>query len=179
MNKFTRKRIIDAFTQLVSEYGYENVNVAMIIKRAEVGKTTFYRYFKDKRDVMFAHCQNLYDTALENKECHTFKDLSIILFRETENNMDILALLDTIGYDSYNDFLYKYMFKRGKEIIEKSWGRSLTKAEEFKVSMFSAGCAKILQEWACGKYHEMSAEQAGEIVSTWISDRYNVLLDDA
>ena len=63
MNKFTRKRIIDAFTQLVSEYGYENVNVAMIIKRAEVGKTTFYRYFKDKRDVMFAHCQNLYDTA--------------------------------------------------------------------------------------------------------------------
>jgi len=37
--------IISAFSALVAERSYEEVTVEMIIRRAEVSKTTFYRYF--------------------------------------------------------------------------------------------------------------------------------------
>ena len=49
MNKWTKKRIIDAFSALVARCGYDEITVEMILKEAEVSKTTFYRYFHDRQ----------------------------------------------------------------------------------------------------------------------------------
>ena len=68
-NKWTRQRILDAFTQLVTEAGYENVTLVMIREKAEVGKTTFYRYFKDKADLLDAHYRAIYDDAFSDENC--------------------------------------------------------------------------------------------------------------
>src|SRR5690625_5790300 len=46
--------IVSAAFQLFAEHGFENVTVAAIAERAEVGRTTFFRYFGDKQQVLFA-----------------------------------------------------------------------------------------------------------------------------
>ena len=50
----TREAIVDASMTLFAERGFDGVTVAEIADRAEVGRTTFFRYFTDKAEVLFA-----------------------------------------------------------------------------------------------------------------------------
>ncbi|MFC4592136.1 TetR/AcrR family transcriptional regulator [Sphaerisporangium corydalis] len=49
-----RDEIIAAAYELFSERDYADVTVADIADRAKVGRTTFFRYFGDKQEVIFA-----------------------------------------------------------------------------------------------------------------------------
>jgi AcrR family transcriptional regulator len=57
-----RQRIIQAAHELFLERGFDDVSVGDIAERAEVGRTTFFRHFRDKQEVVFAREQELLDT---------------------------------------------------------------------------------------------------------------------
>jgi AcrR family transcriptional regulator len=48
-----RERLVRAALDLFSEQGYENTGVAQIAERAGLTKSTYFRHFKDKREVLF------------------------------------------------------------------------------------------------------------------------------
>jgi len=48
----TRHRILDAAVDLYQEQGVRETSVSQVIGRSGVGRTTFYRYFKDQDDVL-------------------------------------------------------------------------------------------------------------------------------
>jgi hypothetical protein len=48
-----RQRIIEAARELFLERGFDGVSVGDIAERAEVGRTTFFRHFGDKQEVVF------------------------------------------------------------------------------------------------------------------------------
>lgn len=56
-----RQRIIAAADALFAARGFDAVSVGDIVERAEVGRTTFFRYFGDKQEVVFAREQELLD----------------------------------------------------------------------------------------------------------------------
>ena len=60
-----RSRIIDAADALFAERGFDNVSVTDIAERAEVGRTTFFRYFGDKTEVVFAKEQAMFDAIAD------------------------------------------------------------------------------------------------------------------
>ncbi|MFG2720899.1 helix-turn-helix domain-containing protein [Streptomyces sp. NPDC048416] len=47
------ERLAAAALDLFEEHGYENTTVIEIAERAGLTKSTFFRYFKDKREVLF------------------------------------------------------------------------------------------------------------------------------
>ncbi|NBE95270.1 TetR family transcriptional regulator [Nonomuraea sp. KC401] len=49
-----RNAIVTAAYELFGERGFDDVTVTQIAERAEVGRTTFFRYFGDKQEVVFA-----------------------------------------------------------------------------------------------------------------------------
>lgn len=57
-----RQRIVKAAEELFLERGFDAVTVGDIAERAEVGRTTFFRLFGDKQEVVFARQQELLDT---------------------------------------------------------------------------------------------------------------------
>lgn len=58
-----RQRIIEAARELFLERGFDGVSVGDIAERAEVGRTTFFRHFGDKQEVVFAREQELLDAV--------------------------------------------------------------------------------------------------------------------
>jgi AcrR family transcriptional regulator len=60
-----RERLVLAALDLFAEQGYDNTTVTQIANRAGLTKTTFFRHFPDKREVLFAgqeaHAQLLAD----------------------------------------------------------------------------------------------------------------------
>jgi AcrR family transcriptional regulator len=49
-----RERLVRAAIDLFAEQGYDSTAVAQIAERAGLTKTTFFRHFPDKREVLFA-----------------------------------------------------------------------------------------------------------------------------
>ncbi len=49
-----RMRLVRAAIDLFTEQGYDSTTVAQIAERAGLTKTTFFRHFPDKREVLFA-----------------------------------------------------------------------------------------------------------------------------
>ncbi|MFE1800305.1 TetR/AcrR family transcriptional regulator [Streptomyces sp. NPDC059517] len=59
----TRERLQDAALELF-EYGYDNTTAAQIAQRAGTSKSTFFRHFTDKREVLFAGTGEITDRAV-------------------------------------------------------------------------------------------------------------------
>jgi AcrR family transcriptional regulator len=53
--RLVQQRIIKAADDLFAAKGFDSVSVTDIAARADVGRTTFFRYFGDKVEVVFAH----------------------------------------------------------------------------------------------------------------------------
>jgi len=177
MNKNeTKKHVVDVFSRLVDKYGYDQISVTMLIKEAHIGRTTFYRYFRDKEDVLEASYQMLYDKEIAL--CTNFRDLACAILKNVEANPEQAAMYGKLSRTPYRDFVYNYMYKRGKAIIEKNWKRKLTAVEEFHLSFFCAGGARITEEWTTSdKYRDMTAEQAADEIMLMSDPRYMVTFE--
>ncbi|RTR27201.1 TetR/AcrR family transcriptional regulator [Shewanella atlantica] len=62
----SRSRIQQALAGLLKDKDYCDITVAELIKKADVGKTTFYRHYERKLDVFLAMHHSLFDTLLED-----------------------------------------------------------------------------------------------------------------
>ncbi|MFD0205097.1 MULTISPECIES: TetR family transcriptional regulator [Saccharothrix] len=58
-----REQIVTAAFELFAERGFAAVTVTDIAERAEVGRTTFFRYFGDKQEVVFSDEQAIVEKA--------------------------------------------------------------------------------------------------------------------
>src|SRR5450631_2398912 len=77
-----RGRLERAAMELYVERGFEQTTVAEIAKRAGLTERTFFRYFADKREVLFGGS----------------KDLEELLTREVAEAPVSLAPLDAVAY---------------------------------------------------------------------------------
>jgi AcrR family transcriptional regulator len=61
-----RDRLGRAALELIAERGYDQTTVAEIARRAGLTERTFFRYFADKREVLFAGSKDLEDRLVES-----------------------------------------------------------------------------------------------------------------
>nr|WP_307955391.1 TetR/AcrR family transcriptional regulator [Shewanella putrefaciens] len=54
-------KVLNAFKEMLKQQDYRDIAVADIAYKADVGRTTFYRYFKRKLDILIALHQNIFE----------------------------------------------------------------------------------------------------------------------
>lgn len=91
----TRQAIQRALIELILEKGYDAVTVSDVIDRADVGRSTFYAHFTDKRDVLF---DNLEELAVFLKAgCRTEPErlfaFSLPMFEHVDEQRDLARVL--------------------------------------------------------------------------------------
>ncbi|GAA2873966.1 helix-turn-helix domain-containing protein [Streptomyces mexicanus] len=60
----TRGRLEQAALELFTEQGYDRTTIAQIARRANLTERSFYRWFTDKREVLFGGSEELQDRLL-------------------------------------------------------------------------------------------------------------------
>jgi len=76
--EITRREIVNAAVELISEYGYQNTTMKKIAKKAGVGDATIYKYFTTKDKILLAYYEiKAVDTVKEIKEIESFSEFSL------------------------------------------------------------------------------------------------------
>jgi AcrR family transcriptional regulator len=89
----SEERLTAAALRLFREQGFENTSVVEIARRARVTNRTFFRYFSDKREVLFADADELRAALVEGvlRAPHTADPLRVVVLTLAHHDWEGLA----------------------------------------------------------------------------------------
>lgn len=121
--RVTRQRIVEAAEDLFYANGFNNVSVSDIAARADVGRTTFFRYFGDKQEVVFAKEQQMLD-AIAGHAGQVFVGTAHTAGEALEQLRPIVldccerATVDLEGYARHVQLLEQHLELRARDALK-------------------------------------------------------------
>ena len=150
----TLKAIMEAFNRLITRMDFHKISVEMIMEEAGVSRSTFYRYFKDKYDVMNANFKNVLDYYIEPHRSSGYRDLCYHLFEYGQKNLKIFKrALESKGFNSFSNFIYEYSYNMALKITRLNRaGAGFTPVEELQVDVFCNGICAVYRNIVNQRY---------------------------
>lgn len=139
--------IMQAMLKVVRQHSFEKITVQMILDEAQVSRSTFYRYYNDKYDLVNQYYQNhvraLYETHHSWHEC-----MGGIYQFMGENRIYFSKVLEIEGPHSFWEFFYQFSFKYTETCFLQST-KDTTLPEQDRVTMefFIMGQVFIVKQW--------------------------------
>jgi len=157
-------RLQDAAIELYGERGYDKVTVAEIAERAGLTRRTFFRYFEDKREVLFFGAETL----------EAFVRDDILLGKP---GTPVLAAVATafLGVARHADDDAAFAdFARRRHALTRAYAE-LRERELSKLASLASACAAALRRRGCGEPAASLAAEAGVAAfkvgfGRWIDD---------
>lgn len=125
----TRKVLQDALIELILEKEFEKITVQDVIKRANVGRSTFYLHFKDTEDLFLSGFENLWSLfdkhlSLQTTPKASVWDLSLIVFQHAHTYGNIYrALVGRQGEQLMSAHMYKYLSALMQDSLKEQWSQ--------------------------------------------------------
>ena len=121
--RLVRQRIVEAADELFAARGFDNVSVSDIAAQADVGRTTFFRYFGDKQEVVFAQEQQMLDAIAEVAQQELFPVARTATEAVEQLRPIVVALCDraTADLDAYarhSLLLEQHLELRGRDAVK-------------------------------------------------------------
>lgn len=166
MQQLTKAHIVESFNELLREYPFEKITAKMIIDRAGISKSTFYRFFLDKHDVLYYNYKNNIDQWVKKQHCKSWEELFVCVYasslsdRAREKNA-----LAYNGEDSYFQILYRYSYELVEMATQKNRGpgSQLQRDEKTQLSFFCYGLVSCYVDWVRGKFDYTPQEMAKQM----------------
>ena len=140
--KRTEMDILLALNRLIARMDMEKITTEKIVEEAKISRATFYRYFKDKYDVLNRNYKELLDGCL--RQCGGYRELFTLLYRHArEEWSDFHRAFSTTGVNSFENYISRYSRSVVEQITsENRDGQGLTSKEQ-RSSMYSAAGSAI------------------------------------
>ena len=158
----TMDAILYAFNRLIVEYDFQKISVEMIMAEAKVSRSTFYRHFKDKYEVMNANFKQVLDYYVDPKRSRNYRDLCFHLFTYAQDHLKMFRrALETTGFNSFSNFIYEYSYQTALAITRSNRdGEGFTPAEELQVDVFCNGICAVYKNLVRQRYRIDAAAAA-------------------
>lgn len=152
MPERTKQAIVSAFNRLIARAEIEKITTEKIAAEAGVSKATFYRYFKDKYDVLNYNYQSLLDEALQH--CDNYRDLFFRLYSFARSEWtEFRRAFYTTGVNSLENFVYMYSKSVVEQITAQNrGGAAFTPEEALQVDVLCYGISYMYKRWTLGQY---------------------------
>lgn len=175
MTDRTRKDIMRAYNTLIKKSCMDKITVAQLAKEAGISKATFYRYFKDKYDVMNYNYKVLLDSMATPEKSSSYKDLYRNLYKHGQENWKFLQnAFETIGRNSFGEYIETYSMQLVEKItMHNRGGLGLTEMEKLQCDVFSRGIPYMYRKWIFDKYSlnpDEAAQALYEIMPSTLRD---------
>ena len=157
----TERDIISAFNRLLSKNDIEKITTQMIADEAMISRATFYRYFKDKYDVLNRNYKDLLDRHLNH--CSNYRDLykELYCFARSEWS-DFHRAFHTTGVNSFENYVFRYSRSVVEEITRQNRnGQGLTEEENLQLDVFCFGTTYMYRKWTFSQY-ELDPDEAAD-----------------
>ena len=175
----TKQHIWESFYALSATVPFDKLTVERIIAHSGVSKATFYRYFRDKYDVLNYNSLAIAERLIGWRRCKDWQEFLLLMFREIAREIDYYRrAFKTSGQNAHSRFLYEYSFSIVKECYLTTCNRqTLTAQETFMISHYCHGCVDTLEEWLSDP-SQIPAESMAELFyqampeclrNTWIA----------
>jgi AcrR family transcriptional regulator len=152
----TRLEFIQAALMLVIEQGYEAMTVQSIADRANYGRSTFYTYFKDKEEVVWALFEH-YMGELDAFIIDTVKHLESpereyvswqIIFRNIEAQRDFFVKMGGQESLALRNIMKEYLIKQFGDHLRAGRFSLQTEVEpEITARFFVVTIIELINQW--------------------------------
>lgn len=178
MPERTKLYILNAFNKLVQKKSFDKITVDYLCREADVGRTTFYRYFTDKYDILDYSVQQTFRHAQEENDIRTFEDLFQFVGEQAVSYWRPLAnLYDTTAIDTLHAAYVKYSEQFATEFIVAMRGNQpFTPEEKVQMRVICSGCSHLFEDYVKGKVEITPDRLAGavyELVPDHFKGSYN------
>ena len=156
----TRRAIQNACNELLNHKEIESISVGEIAQAAEISRATFYRYFKDKYEVMSYNYKLIFDQSLEKS--HSFRDLmSHIMEAFSDDSWKKRHRIhDYNGMNSFKEFIVAYTMEASERIVRSNRaGKGFTPEEWFQMTVLCHGISHISEILMKGQLPEDKSAQ--------------------
>jgi len=145
-----RKQIIEAIFELLNKYPMEKITVDMIVEQCEMSRTSFYRYFQDKDQLMTMAYTFYVDKMVEG-------DLMIRDWAAVHENILRLMLDNKTAFENMfiiegQDSFFKFLYASNLRMLRENYMRikeisKLTLYETHLMELYIAGMVWLEQQW--------------------------------
>lgn len=158
----TKELIFVSFRELAEKKKLEDISINDIVENCDVSRATFYRYFKDKYDLMDQYYQ--YQIEEICKELYKSNDLQAMQTNFNDFVFDNLALFSNLGkYQGQNNFfdiIYGYCVNLHVEQAKKYYDNDKIPEELlFAIFYHASGGVAMLKKIILNKELNLSKEQ--------------------
>lgn len=146
----TRYKLAEAMKRLMERHSLEKITVSQIVELCDTTRPTFYRYFKDKYDLI-----NWYFDKLAQK---SFKQMGVSLsLREALlKKFEFMALEKKFFSAAFScktqnnliDYDYEMIYQFYCDFLQKSAPVEFTPDIEFLLRMYCHGSIEMTADWA-------------------------------
>ena len=174
--KKTRKGIYEAFEQLMIEEHYQEITVAQIIERADIGRSTFYAHFETKDNLLDQMCNEMFDHIFEgvNEHCVTHADLrdtdlqgvlAHLLYHLRDTHKAVCGKLLSEGephFTTYFDNELKVLFERKMDLA------AVALPHDLLLSLWTSSFREAITWWFAA-----GTQAAPEQLAQWFLDAWS------
>ena len=165
--KSAKEILAESFRELAEVKTVDKITVPDIISNCGYSKTTFYRLFKDKYDLMAwdyakSH-KEIMNNALENDlEWKTTLHEGALLFNRERDYLKNL-LLHTSGYEAFSKYMKElHIESLSNYLLAVSGMKKLDLQTEMYVRTYCQGTVDLICDWIMGMY-DISPEELAEV----------------
>ena len=168
MKRKTAKEILaESFREIAEHKPVDKITVPDIVSNCGYSKTTFYRLFKDKYDLMawdYATRQKqiMDQTEMPDYAWKTTLLEGALLFNEQRDYLKNL-LLHTNGYESFSRYMKQLHYVNlSKCVLDSSGMKDLDVKTEMYVRTYCQGTVELICDWIMGLY-DVSPQELAEV----------------
>lgn len=158
----TKELLFLSFKEIAEKKNLEDISINNIVENCEVSRATFYRYFKDKYDLMDQYYQHQIREIC--KALHESNDLQAMQMDFNDFVFENVSLFNNLGkYQGQNNFfdiIYSYCVNLHVEQAKKYYGNeSIPEELLFAIFYHASGGVAMLKKIVLNKELKLSKEQ--------------------
>ena len=172
----TKKALITTFSDLLETKSFENITIQDLCEKANVRRSTFYRHFNDKYDLLnhivgtlIEYFRTLHLPEIDPKDPRQFfnKFMKDILLFISDNKAMVKSVISINIYSEVYQILYNQIYAVVKQQIEFDKQIGQFYIDEFIYGEFLAGgILSVILNWI--QYGQQSIDEVSSDIVTMI-----------